>query len=306
MNYTKKALTYAVIVGLALLCALNYQIFVFPNRFAPAGLNGICTMIQYLSGISVGYLSLLINIPLSIWVYCRVSRPMALRSMTYVLAFSLALILFEQIDLSRFTYDTANGTSKILGPLVAGILNGVCYSLLVGCSASSGGTDFVAAIIHHSHPERGFFWITFLLNSIVALASYFVYDFQIEPVILCILYCFMSSTVSDRLMKRGRSAIRCEIVTEHPQELSDAIIRRLHHSTTLIPAKGMYRGKETNLLVCVVNKTQFTALSEIIREYPNTFAVMSTVTEVFGNFQHMDSAGNPERSLLDEGDHVVR
>ena len=58
----RKLLTYLVIIALALLCALNYQLFIFPNRFAPAGLNGICTMIQYVFHINVGYMSLLINI----------------------------------------------------------------------------------------------------------------------------------------------------------------------------------------------------------------------------------------------------
>ena len=33
----RKLLTYLVIIALALLCALNYQLFIFPNRFAPAG-----------------------------------------------------------------------------------------------------------------------------------------------------------------------------------------------------------------------------------------------------------------------------
>ena len=84
MSKFRKALTYAFIVGLALLCALNYQLFVFPNRFAPAGLNGICTIIQHVFGISVGYLSLVINIPLALLVYFRVSKPLAIRSMVYV------------------------------------------------------------------------------------------------------------------------------------------------------------------------------------------------------------------------------
>ena len=70
----KKLLSYLVVVGLALACALNYQLFVFPNRFAPAGLNGLCTMIQYLFHISVGYMSLLINIPLAIWAQHSVHR----------------------------------------------------------------------------------------------------------------------------------------------------------------------------------------------------------------------------------------
>lgn len=303
MKPAKKFLTYLVIVCLALVCALNYQLFVFPNRFAPAGLNGICTMIQYLSGISVGYLSLIINLPLAFWVLKKVGPDLAGRSMLYVVSFSLFLILLGKTDLSRFAYDTASST--ILGPLVAGIINGSCYSLLVRCSASSGGTDFVAALIHQAHPEQGFFWITFALNVVVAVSSYFVYDLQLEPVILCILYSFLSSTVSDRLMKSGRSAIRCEIVTDYPDELSAAIIRQLHHSATLIPARGMYQNRETNILVCVVNKAQMPALADIVREYPHTFAVLSSVSEVMGNFKRLDSNGLPQRELLDKGENQM-
>ena len=302
MKAFRKGLTYLMIVGVALLCALNYQLFVFPNKFAPAGLNGICTMIQYVFGISVGYLSLLINIPLAILVLRKVGKSMAFRGMLYVVSFSLFLLLLEKADLSRFAYETANGTSKILGPLVAGIINGVCYSLLVRYSSCSGGTDFVAAVIHKYHPELNFFVITFAINAVVAVSSYFVYDYQREPVILCVLYAFMSSTVSDRVFKSGRSAIRFEIVTDYPQEISDAIIHRLHHSATLIPAKGMYLGREKNILICVVNKNQLATLSSIVREYPNTFAVMSQVSEVMGNFKRLDNHGKIEKEFLDKGD----
>ena len=87
MTLLKKILTYAVIVLIAVIAALNYEIFIFPNRFAPAGLNGICTMIQHIFGISVGYMSLLINIPLAILVFFKVSKPLAVRSMVYVVSF---------------------------------------------------------------------------------------------------------------------------------------------------------------------------------------------------------------------------
>ena len=52
----QKILPYLVIVGLSLGCELNHQLFVFPNRFTPAVLNGIC----------VGHLNLIINI-LFVW-----------------------------------------------------------------------------------------------------------------------------------------------------------------------------------------------------------------------------------------------
>lgn len=305
MKHLKKLLTYLVIVGCALLCALNYELFVFPNRFAPSGLNGICTMIQHLSGISVGYLSLLINIPLAMMVYFLVNKKLAIRSMAYVLSFSAALLIFDHVDLSAFAYATDNGTSTIMGPLVAGIIYGSCYSILIRGSAYSGGTDFVAAVIHKYHPEKSIFYLIFTLNALIALASYFVYDYQMEPVIMCILYSFTSSTVTERLTKSGRSAVRFEIVTDHPHEIADAIIHQLHHSATLLPGKGMYLGKETSILICVVNKTQEAALSSIVRSFPNTFAVVSHVGEVMGNFKHLTPKGTPEADILDHGDNVI-
>ncbi len=296
----KKALTYSVIVAIALVCALNYEIFIFPNRFAPSGLNGLCTMIQHVFGISLGYLSLIINVPLALLVYWKVSKPLAIRSMVYVVTFSLALVVLDYVDLSRFAYETES--SVILGPLVAGIIGGACYSLLYKTSAYSGGTDFIASLIHKYNPEKSVIFLIMSLNVVVALMSYFVYDYQIEPVILCILYSFTSSTVSDRLTKNGRSAVRFEIITEHPNEISDAIIHRLHHSATLIPAKGMYLGRETNILICVVNNTQVVALSEIIRSFPSTFATVGQVGEVVGNFKHLKNNGDEEKELLDLGD----
>ena len=302
MAKAKKVLTYLVIMLLAVICALNYELFIFPNRFAPAGLNGICTIIQYIFGINIGYMSLIINIPLALIVYHLVSKPLAVRSMVYVVTFSLAAILLDYVDLSGFAYHTENGTSAILGPLVAGIIFGGCYSLLLQASAYSGGTDFVAAIIHKYHPEKSVFFLIFAMNTVVALASYFVYDYEIEPVILCIIYAFTSSTVSERLTKNGRSAVRFEIITEHPKEISDAIIYKLHHSVTLIPGRGMYLNKEVDMLFCVVNNSQVAKLAAICREYPNTFAIIDPVSEVIGNFKKIDKSGKVEKSILDSAD----
>ena len=300
----RKVLTYFAISMVAIISAINYELFVFPNKFAPAGLNGICTMIQYITGISVGYMALAINIPLAIITYLKVSKSLALRSMTYVAVSSIAMVVLDGMDLSRFAYSTDTGTSAILGPLVAGIIFGSAYSLLVQGSSNSGGTDFIAAIIHKYRPDMNIFWLIFGLNIVVAVSSYFVYDFQIEPVLLCILYCYTSSTITDRLTKSGRSAVRFEIVTDYPEEISQKIIQKLHHSATLIPGKGMYLGKEVSILICVVNKSQMAKLADIVRSYPHTFAVMSNVSEVMGNFKKIDREGHVEVDLLDHGDQV--
>ena len=261
MGTLKKIWTYLVIIAVALAASVSYELFIFPNQFAPSGLNGICTMIQHITGISVGYLSLLINVPLALWCYHTVSKPIALRSMVYVVTFAVGLLILDHVDLSAFAYSTDNGTSKILGPLVAGIIMGYVYSILMKASAYSGGTDFISAIVHKYHPDKSVLAMSFSINVFIAIASYFVYGYQMEPVILCIIYSFASSTVGERLQKSGREAVCFEIITDYPEEISQEIIKKFHHTTTLIPAKGMYSGRETNMLICVVNKTQATAIS---------------------------------------------
>lgn len=302
MRTIKRIWTYFVIAVAAMLAALNYELFVFPNQFAPSGINGICTMLQYISGISVGYLSLVVNIPLALVVFFKVSKPLAVRSMVYVLVFSVGLLVLDKVDLSAIAYSTENGTSRILGPLTAGIIMGFLYSILIKASAYTGGTDFVAAIIHSKNPEKSVFGLTFLMNALVAGASFFVYDYKMEPVLLCILYSFASSNMAERFLKNGRSAVRFEIVTKHPDEISREIIEKLHHTATAFPAKGMYNGEEVDIVMCVVNNTQVATLSNIVESYPHTFAIMSQVNQVMGNFRHFSKQGQEVVPVLDQGD----
>lgn len=302
MKRSRVILTYVFIVAAAAISSLNYHLFIFPNRFAPAGLNGLCTMFQFVTGLSMGYLNLILNIPLALAVYKKVSKTLAIRTMTYVAAFSVLLVLVEKVDLSAFAYSTDTGTSTIMGPLVGGIANGLIFSILLRAGTYGGGVDFIASLIHKTKPHFNFFWVSFVINCIVAGISYFIYGHKIEPVLMCILYSFTTSSVMDKMNRAGRSAVRFEIMTRHPEELSQAIVHRLHHSATLIPGKGIYRGEEVNVLICVVNKSQVAHLSNIIRSIPDTFAVSDIVSEVIGNFKHLDSDGNQDVPFFDPGE----
>ena len=286
MNIIRAVRSYGLIVLFALFAAVNYEIFILNNAFAPAGINGIATMIQYKLGISVGYLNLLFNIPLCLIAIFFVEREFITKSLTYTLAFSGFLLLFKNgyIDLSRFVYVTANGTSTILAPIAAGVLNGLLFTSVIKTGGSMGGMDIVAACIRKVKPHLNMNTVIFSLNTSVALISYFVYDFNVEPVILCILYCFISSQMSEKLMQGVKRAVKFEIVSNHYEEISKEIIEELHHSVTVMPATGMYTHKETKLMVCVVTKREVHDVQQILAKYPGTFAYTSNVTETMGNF----------------------
>lgn len=295
----KKVVSYLMVVLIALIMALNYQLFVFPNSFAPAGLNGIFTMIQHVLGFKLSYTSIILNVPLAIIVFFVISKPFALRSLVYTLAFSGFLILFDAIDLSAFAYDTT--VSTLLGPAVAGMITGFGGYYMHRIGACYGGTEFVAKLIHKKNPAVNFFSIIFALNVAVAIASYFVYDYQIEPVLLCIIYSYFSSNIRDNMNRKHNSALRCEIITGDPEQLSRDIIETLHHGVTVLDGKGMYTGEEKSVLMCIVNPSQLTELTRLVEAYPGSFVTVSHVNAVFGNFKHFNSSNHLEKQLYDSG-----
>ena len=282
------ALDYLGMVVLAALMALNYQIFILYNAFAPAGLNGLATMAQYLFHFSIGYISLIINIPLAIFAFFKVDRQFALKTMVFALAFSAVMLLLQNVvDLSRFIYHTDDGRSTLLAPVASGAVNGLIYGAAIRLGGSTGGTDFVAAYVHKRRPEYSLMRIIFAFNVAVATLSYFVYDFNIEPVVLCILYSFLTSHVSDAILKGGEQALKVEMITAHPQEITQALIEGLRHSVTILSAEGGYSHQQKAMLVCIINKHQMTRLTQIIRQFPDTFACVSDVQSTLGNFKHI-------------------
>lgn len=295
----KIAMSYIVVLLVSLAMALNYQLFVFPNKFAPAGINGILTMIQDVLGIKLSFASIVLNIPLALLCFFMDNKTRALRSLVYTVAFSAFLALLENLDLSRFAY--ASTISTFVGPAVAGLISGACGYVMHSLNGHLGGTEFIAILIHRKKPRFNFFSVIFALNVAVAAISYFVYGYNIEPVLMCILYCYFSSAVRDNMDRKYQSAIRCEIVTENPDELRDAIIHKLHHSATVFPAKGIFTGKEKTVVVCVVNPSQVTELTNLVTQFPGSFVTLSQVSKVIGNFNRLDSHGNRPVEVFDSG-----
>jgi uncharacterized membrane-anchored protein YitT (DUF2179 family) len=278
---------YLIVALLALLMAFSYECFIFPNAFAPAGINGLATIIQYLSGINIGCLSLLINIPLILLAWKTLNADFARKNLLFVVVFSCATLWMGQLDLGTLVYHTENGTSAILGPVAAGVISGVVYGLTIRQNGSTGGTDILAAWVRKKRPEANLVWLIFGLNASVAVLSFFVYGGQFEPVILCLIYCYLTSRISDDILKGGKTALKFEVVTSSAQQLSQRLLQELHHGVTVLPARGMYSDTPRTLLICVVNRHQIARFQEILREFPDAFAYVSTVSETLGNFKRI-------------------
>ncbi|MBQ7035598.1 MAG: YitT family protein [Clostridia bacterium] len=271
--------------------AFVYYIFIVTNNFAPAGLNGIATMIQYTSGFSISYMSLLINIPLSILAYFFVQKDFAIKTIIFSVVYSFSFLLLQNSPLTFIQYN-ALGHDTIYPVIISGVLAGVVYGVCFRNNASTGGTDIISRYINKVRPDTNFFIVTFTLNAIVAIASIFVYSqgaLNYKPMALCIIYCFISTFVGNLLLKTTKTAYKFTIITNHEDEFIDEISRKLHHGCTKIDAFGTYTGAKKSVLICIVNKHQLNDFQKIVSHYDNTFSYFEIVNETYGNFKHINS-----------------
>ena len=285
----KKVLPYLHILFSAVLLAFVYYVFIVTNNFAPAGLNGIATMIQYKTGFSISYMSLLINIPLSVLAYFLVQKDFAVKTFLFSVVYSAAFLLLQNSDLTFIQYN-ALGHDTIYPVILSGVLGGAVYGTCFRNNASTGGTDVISRYINKVRPETNFFVVTFLLNGVVAISSIFVYSegtLNYKPMALCILYCFLSSFVGNLLLKTTKTAYKFTVITAHKEELVAEIGARLHHGCTEVDVTGSYTGSKRTMLICVVNKHQLNDFKKILAKYPDTFSYFEVVSETYGNFKHI-------------------
>lgn len=273
---------------LGIVAAGTYALLVFPNSFAPAGVGGISTMLQKVLNFDAGILNLLINLPILIAAWFLVDREFVIKSALFTGFFSGFLIIFRSIDpavLQKYQYFSSNGNSVILAPIAAAVLIGSAYGVTLRLHGCTGGTDVLAFIIRRYRPEFNVTWISFTLNTAIAILSFFVYDFQFEPVICCIIYCFVCSTMGNSVVKGAHSALKFEIISDEPEKLAADLMEHLKHGVTMLSAEGAYTGQHKTLIICIINKHQIADIQHIIQRYPGTFTYITNVSETIGNFR---------------------
>ena len=267
------------IIVLAAIGALNYAIFIFPNQFAPAGLDGLCTMFQDLTGINIGYSSLLINLPLLIVAFLRLDRDYAIKNIAFILSFSVVSAILGKVDLSAFYFYTETSTSAVLAPIVAGVIRGILYAFTLGLNGASGGIDIIAALIRKKYPHFNLMNIIFAINMFVACCAYFVYGNQLVPVVCGIIYFYITSQTSNQIQLSKKENAKIEIITQDAGQICTEITKNLHLSATILDSHGAYSENTNTMVVCIAHKKYIPLIKDILKKFPKTIYFVSTVSE---------------------------
>ncbi len=127
------------IVG-SILLAVSIDMFTAPNHIAPGGVSGISTMINYLTKLPIGTMSLILNIPIFIWAFVELGIEGVAKSLIATVISSVAIDAFAPM------VQPYNG-NPMLASIFGGVLQGVALALVFMRSATTGGTDLIARLL---------------------------------------------------------------------------------------------------------------------------------------------------------------
>ncbi len=284
----------ALLVSLSLFYFSNY------NNFAPGGVTGLASIVgNFLAALNIGettsnmsILMFVFNAPIFILVAIFVSRKTGFVLIAYMLMQSGLMMLFKWLhdSVGLPYYDAISELSPkennvVFASIGVGVVSGFGFSLMLRRFGASGGTYAISALIKHFHPENSIAWVAFALDSSIVGLAFFVYGFEINPVISTLLNIFLSNIVVDYMLQGLKSGYKFEIVTDKPEELSAEIISKLKHSVTALHAQGMYTHGEKTLLICIIRKRQIGEFLKILKSYEATFSYSCKVNEVYGRFK---------------------
>ena len=276
------AIAAGIIVGSA------YHFFQNSNGFAPGGVGGLATITHHWlqDRVSWSILMIAFNLPIFILVSIFINKKLGVILSLYMVVQSFIPHLYDL--LGWMPYCLANNEEDfniVFACIATGVISGFGFSLMLKRFGASGGTYGISALIKKIKPEMNIAYVSFIMDTSVVLIAFFVYGMKITPVICTLLNLFIANIIVDHGLSGIKNGYKFEIITNHPDKISEELMTRLHHGVTEIRVHGMYSDTDKYMLVCIINKRQIGEMMKIIKSYPDTFASFEKVNEVFGNFK---------------------
>ncbi len=275
-SYIKK---YIIIIVGSVLMALSVNLIYEPLGLVTGGVSGLAIVVKYLTrgivegGFPVWAFTVLCNVPL----FFLAGKINGIRSLIANLfgtvAFILTLMVIPIYDLKLH--------DMLLSSIMGGVLGGVGIGLVFSSQASTGGTDLLASVIHTTKKHMSIPMILGVVDGVIILAGAIV--FGLGNALYAIIAVVITSKISDGILEGLKFAKMAYVISDHYEEIADAVMNQIGRGVTGVSATGMYSNQEKKMLFCVVSRKEIIKITEISKKIdPKSFVIVSDVREVLG------------------------
>ena len=263
---------FFITVG-AVIAAFALEEFLVPFTILDGGVVGISMIISQLSGLPLGILTIVLNIPFMILGFKRLGMRFLVKAIYAMVIFSVFLGVFE--DMKAVT------EQEILVVVFGGVLLGVGVGLILRHGGCLDGTEIVAMLLSQ-HTEFSVGQIVLFFNIIIYGVAGLL--FGPDRALYSLLTYFITSKIIDIVengMEQGKSVM---IITDHGKDIADKIYSQLGRTCTQMEGKGMVSNGKKTVLYCVITRVEVPAIKKIINDADvSAFMTISDVSEIVGN-----------------------
>ena len=257
----------------AVIAAFALEEFLVPFTVLDGGIVGVSMIISQLSGLPLGILTIVLNIPFVLLGFKRLGMRFLVKAIYAMVIFSVFLSVFK--DMKEVT------DKEILVVAFGGVLLGIGVGLILRYGGCLDGTEIVAMFLS-KNTEFSVGQIVLFFNIIIYGVAGFL--FGPDRALYSLLTYFVTSKVIDIVengMEQGKSVM---IITDHGKDIADAIYTQLGRTCTQMEGKGMVSNGKKTVLYCVITRVEVPAIKKIINDADvSAFMTISDVSEIVGN-----------------------
>ncbi|MBO7217903.1 MAG: YitT family protein [Clostridia bacterium] len=230
---------------------------------------------------SLSLFLLILNIPLFLFGLKKQGAVFTVYSVFTVAVYSLASWLITDIlPLDVSMASPLAGEDLLLCALFGGVISGIGSGLTIRYGGDIDGIEVMAVIFAK---RLGITVGTFVMmyNVILYIICGFTAHSWILPLYSIVTYAAGLKTVDFVVEGIDRSK-EVMIITEKPEEISEALMYEFECGTTKIAATGGYSNSDKTIIYFVVNRFQISRMRTIIHTIdPKAFVTISEVADVF-------------------------
>ena len=271
---TVKEYIYITLGTLALTAGVYF--FKIPNGFSTGGVSGIGTLLGNVTPVSPATWISVINLVCLVIGFAFLGRETGVRTVYCSLLFSALTKAFDMI----FRISAPLTDQPLLELVYAMLLTSIGSAVIFRNSASSGGTDIVALILKKFtslNVGKSLLCVDFL----IAASSFFVFSIKIG--LFSMLGLFSKAFIVDSVIENMNSCKYFMIITTHADEISDYIMKNMHHGATLVNVVGAYTHDNKTAIHTVCRRIEGVRLQKKVREVdPDAFMIVTTSSEIIG------------------------
>ena len=267
--------------------ALSVKLFVIPANLMSCGTTGMALVVNHLSGIPLSAFILVFNIVMLCIGWLILGRQFAMTTILSSLFYPIALEA-----LNRILGDVQVTDNILLNVIFGGIGLGVSLGMVLRAGASTGGMDIPPLVLNKFFhiPVSATLWA---FDFCILLSQMFFHP--LEDLLYGILLIIVISMALNKIMLLGTSRTEVKIVSEKHEQIRQAILSQVNRGVTILHGQGGYGRKETEVILSIVSNYELPKVQRLAREIdPNSFVVISQVTEVWGRGFSYDKFAHPE------------